>query len=57
LGALEKTMKNKTTMLRFWLARKRPQPWSFGKKLGKRRLRLWELWKKTTNLKFQPRRR
>jgi hypothetical protein len=24
LGGLEKTMKNKTTMLRFWLARRRP---------------------------------
>jgi hypothetical protein len=31
LGALEKTMKKKTTTLRFWPRRRRPQPWSFRK--------------------------
>jgi hypothetical protein len=31
LGALKKTIKKKTTTLRFWLGRKRPQPWSFQK--------------------------
>jgi len=30
LGTLEKTMK-KTTTLRFWLGRRRSQPWSFRK--------------------------
>jgi hypothetical protein len=31
LGALEKTMKKKTTTLRFWPRRRRPQPCSFQK--------------------------
>jgi hypothetical protein len=32
LGTLEKTMKKKTTTLRFQLGIRRPQPWNFGKK-------------------------
>jgi hypothetical protein len=45
LGTLEKTMKKKTTTLKFWLKRRRPQPWSFGKKPRIRKTQLWELWK------------
>jgi len=32
LGTLEKTMKNKTTISRFWSRKRKPRPWSFGKK-------------------------
>ncbi len=41
LGALEKTMKNKTTTLKFWLGRKKTITMEFWKKTRK---------KKTTNL-------
>jgi len=52
LGALEKTMKKKTTTLRFWLGRRKPKPWSFFKKLGKRRPQLWELLEKNHEQKY-----
>jgi len=35
LGALEKTMKKKTTTLKFRLGRRRLQPWSFQKNYEK----------------------